>query len=422
MPDRFSRVTSHKSRRSLRLLSPVTSDLFPALLAFLIVIYASIASAEQAKKPFTVADDIGLTSFGGPQGNQEFATALFSPDGNYFAVYTSRGRLDVNRVEDSLRFYRSQDVESFLERSAESQPPSPVWIVNRSDREGPVINDWRWLADSSGVAFLEREVSGNQRLVLASLLKKIIEPLTSGMETVKAFDIRDRRHYVYTASNPAERKKLQAESRAPATISTGRKIDQWLFPDDIRIVRFLSHKYLWAVISGKRFQVRNGGVPFDHMGNFALSPDGRSIVATLPVPQVPSSWETLFPAPFASDPFRIGAVGRSVQQYVRIDLETGSVESLTDAPTSSSAGWEVLGGPSWSSDGQAVLLPGTFLNPKVYAPSRPCVAVVDLESTNRSCVEALKGAYRNRCRGRLPQGSWCPVCDRKQASSYSELY
>ena len=46
--------------------------------------------------------------------------------------------------------------------------------------------------------------------------------------------------------------------------------------------------------------------------------------------------------------------------------------------------------PSWSSDGQAILLPGTFLSSKDQAPSRPCVAVVDITSHSASCVEILK--------------------------------
>src|SRR2546423_1616023 len=50
------------------------------------------------KKPFTVADEIGLTHFyelGGGNG-----TVSFSPNGNYFAVWSERGRLGLNRVGD----------------------------------------------------------------------------------------------------------------------------------------------------------------------------------------------------------------------------------------------------------------------------------------------------------------------------------
>ena len=89
---------------------------------------STIASAQQAKKPFSVADEIGLTLFVPPNGGPP--EVYFSPDGNYFAVWTERGRLDLNRVEDSLRFYRSQDVKDFLDYSDVSRPPSPLWVVS----------------------------------------------------------------------------------------------------------------------------------------------------------------------------------------------------------------------------------------------------------------------------------------------------
>ena len=100
------------------------------------------------KRAFTVADEIGLTRFGSATGGD--AQIHFSPDGNYFAVWSERGRLDLNRVEDSLRFYRTEDVEKFLQRSDGLYPPEPVWVLNRStSKKGPVINEWRWLADSN---------------------------------------------------------------------------------------------------------------------------------------------------------------------------------------------------------------------------------------------------------------------------------
>jgi len=341
-------------------------------------------SGQQAKRPFTVADDIALTHFGFDSNK----AIRFSPNENYFAAYTERGCLDVNRVEDSLRFYRSQDVEDFLEDSDRSEPPSPVWIVNRSDKEGPVINNWRWLADSSGVAFLEHTAGGDQRLVLADLRAKTIAPLTSSSEKIMAFDIRDREHYVYTAADPAEREKAQAERQATAIVGTGRSLYQLLLPDDPTDLR---RGNLWAVVGGEPFEVKQGGAPLVPEG-LALSPDGRSLVTTLLVHDVPSSWETLYP-PFAtSSRHRIHAGHDGyVHQFVRINLQTGSVEALTEAPISTDAGWFTSGSPSWSNDGQEILLPGTFLKSKENAPSRPCIAVVDLPSHAGICVETLKG-------------------------------
>jgi dipeptidyl aminopeptidase/acylaminoacyl peptidase len=355
------------------------------------------ASAHQLKQPFAVVDDIQLAVFGGSTGVEE--ELLFSPDGNYFVVETERGRPDLNGPEDSLRFYRCQDVEDFLKRSDRSQAPSPVWVVNRStDKEGPIIKEWRWLADSRGMAFLERTHGENYRLVLADLMKKTIEPLTPGDESVSDFDVRDRQHYVYEIVDyEVVDPKRRAERQAAATVGTDRNLVELLFPDDpITLATSWPPSYLWAVVGDKRFKVKPGGTPLirgDIPGNsIAMSPDGGSVIAALPVPDVPPSWETLYPPPFASAAYRIRAGHNSANQWVRIDLHTGSIQSLTDAPISNLTEWAwVDSSPRWSSDGQAVLLPGTYLKSKEKEPSRPCIAVVDLDSKAGTCVEMLKG-------------------------------
>src|SRR6266480_4569022 len=99
--------------------------------SFSIILLANTPCA--GLQPFTVADEIGLALF----ESLDLRNVLqFSPDENYFAVYTERGRLDLNRVEDSMRFYRSQDVKNFLEHSDGSQLPSPVWVTFSTDKTG----------------------------------------------------------------------------------------------------------------------------------------------------------------------------------------------------------------------------------------------------------------------------------------------
>ncbi len=214
------------------------------------------------------------------------------------------------------------------------------------------------------------------------------------------FDIRDRRCYVYTVVDPADWEKSQLERKAPAIVGTGHSLYELLIPDDPIVISYFlsSHRNLWAVVEGKRFKVRRDGVPLVLFGGeLALSPDGRSLITKLPVADVPMSWETLYPPASVSSPHRFHAgrqdlrsINVSVHQYVRVDLQSASIHPLTDAPISNDAGWWAAGLPSWSSDGQAVLLPGTFLSSKDHTPSRPCVAVVDLPSNTSTCVEILK--------------------------------
>ena len=349
------------------------------------------ASADQSlRKPFSVADELGLTVFGIRWKGQ---AVQFSPDSSYIAVYAERGRLDLNCIEGTLRIYRSVDVESYLEHPSQLQAPAPVWLVTRSGKEGPIFIGWRWLVDSSGVAFLEPLPGGRKRLVLADVLRRTIEPLTSESEIVQEFDVRDREHYVYSVSAPAADLKLMNEEQEPRKVGTGRSLYELLFPDNPKTVRLSSPKsYLWAVVGGKRFQIKYGDMPVGLSDEkLALSPDCNSVVTTALVPKVPQSWEALYPPPYASSAYRIRADPDGARQYVQINLRTGVAQPLTDAPVGESAGWWGHGDPKWSNNGRDVLLPGTFLKAKNNAPSRPCVAVVEAVSRTARCVEMLKG-------------------------------
>src|SRR5205823_8150171 len=86
--------------------------------------------------------------------------------------------------------------------------------------------------------------------------------------------------------------------------------------------------------------------------------------------------------------------GHPAKQFVRVNLRTGSTQSLTEAPISISGGmWaDVFGGLDWSRDGKSILLPGTYLKSNEDAPSRPCIAVLDVPSSVGTCVEVLKGS------------------------------
>lgn len=352
------------------------------------------AATEKPTRRFTVAEEIGLALFNDPNGGP--AEVRFSPDGNYIAVWSERGRLDVNRVDDSLQFYRSEDVENFVRRPHGSQSPSPLWVLTCSGKEGRIISEWRWLLDSSGIAYLERE-SGHGRVVLADVRNRTLNPLTLATEEIISFDIGNREHYVYAAADPEEREKRKRGYGA-AAIASGANgllaadLLQLIFPDHPLTAAISSPRfYLWVVAGNKRFQFKKDGEPLDLDNPFSLSPDGSSLLTTLPVPDVPQAWETLYPPPYPSSSSRIRAGHYSAHQFVRIDLQTSMVQALTEAPTADDAGWWWGGrGPSWSSDGEEVLLPGTFIKSANSTPSRPCVAVINLASKVGMCVETLK--------------------------------
>ena len=373
---------------------------------------------QQRKTPFTVADDIGFThflSFDGDYGGEFLGDSgiLFSPDGAFVAVLTARGRLDLNEVENSLRFYRAEDFEAYLKQSDESKPPEPVWIVTRLGKKQPISN-MSWLSDSSGVALLEYTEGESERIVLADLRKRTTEMLPDQVAKYESFAMSDREHYVYVAEDAGARNELeekrQAELRAPMWAFTGGTA-WWdlLKPENPGVMRGLlsGRKHLWAVQSGQPHEVKHDGAPLDpHDFGFrtlALSPNGKSFVTKMKVKNIPSSWERLYPPPYPSHPDSNIHAGGSAWEFVQVDLKTGALHALMDAPASADAGW--LGkddGAVWSSDGKAIVLSGTFLESRDGQPSQPCVAVVDLIPHASSCVEKLMG--RRGPNQELPKG------------------
>ena len=376
-----------------------------SLLLTVAVIPAGLGG-EVAKRRFTVADDIALTHFGDPYTGQAEAVT-FSPDGRYFVVDSERGVLEKNRPESTLRIYRTAEIQEFLDHTDPAGEPRPVWILTKStSSNGPIISHIRWLADSSGIAFLEKTASGSARLVLADLKSKTEFPLTPESEHVKGFDVRDHRHYVYSAQSPTVRERFERESHSASIVATGRNLWELLFPADLYPEQALGYDRadLWCVIDGSKFQIKDSaGQPvilhYHGENTLALSPDYRSVVVALGVPAVPREWESLYLPPWSGSPYKLRAgpqdlstiVGYElVSEYVRIDLEGGRVVPLTGAPLGETAGWWAMPGAEWSADGEAVLVTNTFV-PSSKPGNRPCVAVYEWKTERATCVERLAG-------------------------------
>jgi dipeptidyl aminopeptidase/acylaminoacyl peptidase len=356
-------------------------------------------------KPFTVADDIGLSQF----RESYSAPEMFSPNGLYFAVVTDRGRLDLNRSESSLRIYLTRDVLRFLSSPDINVQPVPIWIISKSTcKYGPIITKVRWLPESDAVAFLAKSISGNDQLLLADIETRAVRALTPAAQDVTGFDIRSRSRYVYSVISSSIHEAIVVDRMSPAIVGTGRSLLNLIFPEDSATpalpVNDLSE--IWAVRDSKPFRIvdKSSGrflpIHTEGVGALALSPDGHSLVTALTVKDVPSEWETLYPPFSLTSPFRIqagrqdpyGFVGRrDVSEYSLIDLPSGKIRSLTHAPMGNAAGWWGLTHAAWSADGQSIVISDTFIpvdaQSTAQAQNRPCVAVVDVNLGQLTCVE-----------------------------------
>ena len=115
--------------------------------------------------------------------------------------------------------------------------------------------------------------------------------------------------------------------------------------------------------------------------------------------RVPPSWELYevaydhFPRIVADPPNKKPVISAArPQQYKLIDLRTGKISPLVNAPLGQSAGYDDEIRVVWSKDEHFVAVSNTFLPPqsdgvKRFAPKRPCVAVVELITGKVECVK-----------------------------------
>ncbi|MGB9069286.1 MAG: hypothetical protein WCC21_12020 [Candidatus Acidiferrales bacterium] len=253
---------------------------------------------------------------------------------------------------------------------------------------------------------MAKTASGNNQLLLADLRTRTIHQLTDGDQYVTRFDIRTQANFVYTALAQPHK---QVPSFGPsAIVGTGKDLFSLMFPDSSHNPQDSDRSELWAVISGRRFKLKNpasGRTLTIYPKDVSMSPDGQSVVTVLPVDTVPAEWEKLYPPP----PLPWGSLkvrgGRQdledaqgfglVEEYVLIDLRSGKIQSLVGAPTATSASWWAWPSADWSSDGKSVAVSGVFAraaSPENNSIGRPCAAVIEIESLKSTCLEPIYGA------------------------------
>ena len=369
---------------------------------FLLPIAILLSSSALAQRPFTAKDDVGLALFEYAGRGVPGGVTKYSPDGQYFAVVTERGRLDLKAPEDTIWVFRIQDVQRFVLHSGQGDPPPALPLAQMAtDKDGPLIEDVRWLADSSGVAFTAIKKSSRckfHQLFVADLRTHAVKVLTPEDQDVGAFDIRSDTRYVYEVTAP-ELLAGAKEDEQPAVALTGKSLWTIVFPNvEYHITPFVDAG-LWAVIDGERRHVldsKSYEVPrFRSSHSLSLSPDGRSVVAILKAEHAAEATWARYKAPPGYDKFKMPL---DPSAYHLINLTTGSKKLLVNAPYGVNQGWQsYLVTASWSADGQSVLLPGTFFpldvsDPKEMADreSHPYIAVLRLKTGELSKVLALR--------------------------------
>jgi dipeptidyl aminopeptidase/acylaminoacyl peptidase len=373
----------------------------------------STLSVQSQQHNFGVKDSIEMTTFSNPSALERDAQAIVSPDGKYLIVVTTRGLLKSNQVESTLWLWRRTKIEQFVNDRNSSSPPTPRKLVSvaavpnfHPDRPyAPIITGVRWSLNSHEIYFLSYESEGNGRLNRVSVTGNI-EHLTRSGYNVRQFNVLGKT-IVYTVSHhDLHDVGCQLYStpplRASVMIGTGTPLNTLIFPDK----RGDTYSELWTIQSGRSHRVLSGSCKTrndaDYYGSvLSISPEGHFIVALLPAESVPSLWDRYIPAR-GFEERRITSKSEDLlspqnpfrpKQYTLINLASGHITRLIDAPVATPLAYQDRVQAVWSHDGQRLLLTNTFLPLDDSAETlnekqaRPCTAAsFDLSTRAVRCI------------------------------------
>jgi hypothetical protein len=421
---------------SMRLSSAPSSRCIVRVSAVVALLCAASAVAAKdggARRSFTVKDSIEISYIVSPtpSGMVGLADALptgmpiFSPDGKYFLLLTQRGVLEANNLEATLWLFDKQDVYASVCNGSDAHSLARTLVTLRVGTNTPVISDVRWLADSKRVSFLGKAGTVYQRLFIADIRTGSMSAITKDNEYVSAYDIRDET-IAYTAlimdgvSHNTDRRVVSV---------MGEDIYSLLYPqskdlddlDDASVQGYANA--LHVMRHGQELPVSFGmeNRPLRlFIPTLSLSPDGKRLVTVAPVQNFPGEWSEYQPA-WESDFLRLSQDNKyaladenpfKASQYVLIDVDTGMVSPLLNAPAGRALGFAVPARAFWFADSRRAILSNSFLpldevneeQEKSRRRQTPAVVMVDVLNRSKRIVTYLP---------RIPWGAkvWYDVGD-----------
>lgn len=386
----------------------------PALCGFLRLVVLIACCRCIAESPgFTVRDSIEMQTFSIPSQLAPDDPPDWSPDRHHFVVVTSRGLLSTNKIESTIWLFDSSVVSHFLGASSGYTTPVPRAIAKVSATPkvqvhvpyAALISDIRWSSDSSLIYFLGQNSDGERQLYRVALRREVAEILTPRGLDVRRYDF-TAHSIAYTAarSTTGTSWATPEEARRPRPV-TGTQLTDILFPEQAVQAKYTK---LWLIGNNGTREIRRSAdevfpADRDYYGDLlSMSPNGHSVVRLRSVQTIPESWTHYEPLP-GFDSWRI-STGDSrlissaniyrLRQYVLVDLTSGKVSPLLDAPLGSTLAYtDDTNHAVWSPDGRRLVLTNTFLSLTGADPEKqreyihPCAAAsLDVVTGTAHCI------------------------------------
>ncbi|MBX9689659.1 MAG: hypothetical protein K2X27_23310 [Candidatus Obscuribacterales bacterium] len=376
---------------------------------------AQVSTPAFASRPYAVHDSIEMAHFGyGPQ---------FSPDGRYFVVSTTRGRLPVNQIETTIWLFETSKVKLLLTsatKSASTGLGKALVRLSACTNEREVISAPRWHANGQLLFFLAMKADGSgRRLCSVDIKSGLLKRISPSNYDVSNFDIVKDLVVYAQGRRPSDSALFQSAGHdlPDIQIGTGASLSQLLYPNFVESNFHLSPLQLWSYQNNKTspIMVSCGASRQQHIATIygdaetlSISPDKRYIVVTAPAKQLRSNWQkfkTFNDLPvtsitkngIAANSVNSIAKMNNLEQYQIIDLACRKMSALLDAPTGTTVGYRGGTAIAWSADGRRLAVSNTFFPAKSKSDPervRPCVVVLNTDKSSQECVVEYQKADR----------------------------
>ncbi len=387
--------------------------------AVVVFITTTFICAQAQQRHFTVKDAIAMQRFTDPDPDTLRRVTSFSPDGRFFAIVTTRGLLAEDLLESTIWLFDTNAAKQFS-LHPKGTPPTPRMLVhlkgvnNTEPGDLPtMVRSLHWSTDGQSLFFLGRNGSTEWHLYRVRIDSGKIERLTPAGQNVAAFEFTPKRIvYAVTLTCPMEPlPRVLVGTGLPMHAITDTK-PRRTCPND---------NELWTVADGHVRPVMDSAThrPLrinTHYGEtlLSLSPDGRYLIATRAVADVPKPWtnywsgarydpsgNTAHIISLSPQRFKIASDMDVPEEMILIDLDSGVHSPLLDAPLGRCVGYWGPTEVSWSPDGKSVIVTDVML---------PLSGGTEPDEADR-----LNAAYVVRVD--LETHAWSPVARLKHFSS-----
>jgi len=361
-----------------------------ALLVYGIVFCLGCWAGDQ-KRPFTVQDSIAWTKILPMNGDSAVdgagEVALFSPDRSHFIVRTRRGDLTRNVNVDTVLMYETSAVRRYGRSSLKLAVPSPSILASI-----PFSNDWegissvQWLDDSK-LGFISGGKDGHRQAYALDVRTREVSQLTFSETDVVSFGYSgDTLLYYARAPQPSRRGQVVVVDR-PLTELLAANAD----PDWIDLLPIEAHVGFRGGKSGRLSLPAMRLLP--QFRRIWVSPDGERAIVLSPAVDAPAHWRDYRMIDFDQLGFAAGRVRSDPTsmdllwhvRYQVLDLKSGDVRPLLDAPLGVLSQNETPVEVFWRKDSESVIVTNTYLPLKLVEDGtlsrrsrQPAVAELDL--------------------------------------------